>query len=139
MHRLILAGKAGVVVSQAAFRRFINEFAFIPANTGRGITIIDDSCRRLPRWAGADTTITVGGVQVANIRVDAALPTDPTVHPYAEGGNVDGGSQWSAVRPYYLRDLRDTAQVPVTPSDSETIRMGARSVLGSKFNNTRPI
>jgi len=71
----------------------------------------------------ADSTVSVGGTQVANIYVDG--PADTSVHPYAD----DGSSTWSAVRPDYLRDLRD-----VTVSNTESIRMGARSVLGSKFD-----
>jgi hypothetical protein len=100
------------------------------------LTLTGASRADLAVRCSADSIITVGGVQVANVRVDASLPRDNTVHPYAEGGSPDGGLQWSAVRPDYLRDLRDTAAE--IPSDSETIRMGARSVLGSKFNKHEP-
>jgi FtsP/CotA-like multicopper oxidase with cupredoxin domain len=102
------------------------------------LTLTGASRADLAVRCSADSTITVGGVQVANVRVDASLPTNDAVHPYAENGTVDGGPQWSAVRPDYLRDLRDTAPIPVIPSDSETIRMGARSVLGSKFDKYEP-
>ena len=74
-----------------------------------------------------DSTISVGGTQVANIYVDG--PTDPAPHPYA----ADGSSTWPSARPYYLRDLRNQMV-----DDSETIRMGARSVLGRKFDAEVP-
>lgn len=75
----------------------------------------------------SDSTISVGGVQVANVIVDDS-PTNSSVHPYAE----DGSSPWAAIRPDYLQYLRESAGV--VPADSENIRMGARSVLGRKFD-----
>ena len=71
----------------------------------------------------SNSTISVAGTQVANIVIGGT--PDGSVHPYAE----DGVSEWSAIRPPYLRDLRLDM-----PSDAENIRMGARSILGSKFD-----
>jgi FtsP/CotA-like multicopper oxidase with cupredoxin domain len=77
-----------------------------------------------------NSTITVGGVQVANILVDA--PPDPAsdASPYASSGTTD---TWMPARPPYLWDLREATNV-----HSETVRMGARSVLGRKFDADIP-
>jgi len=87
------------------------------------LTLTGASRADLAVRCSADSTISLGGTQVANIYVDGT--PDTTVHPYA----ADGTSTWSAVRPAYLRDLRNELV-----SNTETIRMGARSVLGSKFD-----
>ena len=42
-------------------------------------------------------------------------------------------STWSAVRPDYLRDLSGETNV-----NAETVRMGARTINGSKFSMTEP-
>jgi FtsP/CotA-like multicopper oxidase with cupredoxin domain len=96
----------------------------VDANT---LTLTGASRADLAVRCSSDSTVSVGGTQVANIYVDGT--PDPTVHPY----DTDGVSTWSALRPDYLRDLRG---LPV--SGSETIRMGARSVLGSKFDADVP-
>jgi FtsP/CotA-like multicopper oxidase with cupredoxin domain len=96
--------------------------------TDNQLTLTGASRADLAVRCTSDSTISVAGVQVANVIVDDSLPEVPSVHPYA----ADGVSMWSASRPKYLRDLRDSAGV--LPADSENIRMGARSVLGSKFN-----
>jgi FtsP/CotA-like multicopper oxidase with cupredoxin domain len=96
----------------------------VPANT---LTLTGASRADLAVRCSADSTVSVGGSQVANIYVDGT--PDASVHPYA----ADGSSKWSAIRPAYLRDLRGE---PIT--GSETIRMGARSVLGSKYDNDVP-
>jgi FtsP/CotA-like multicopper oxidase with cupredoxin domain len=74
-----------------------------------------------------DSTITVNGAPVANILVAEAGDAGP--HPYAE----DGVSMWSATRPDYLRDLSGETNVNL-----ETVRMGARTVNGSKFDMHDP-
>lgn len=76
----------------------------------------------------SDSTLTVGGTQVANIYVDGT--PDTTVSPYAA---ATGTSTWSAVRPWYLRELRGQ---PIT--GSETINMGARAINGTKFDMDVP-
>ncbi len=93
----------------------------VPSNT---LTLTGASRADLAVRCTADSTISVGGTQVANIYVEGTA--DATVSPYA---TANGTSTWSAVRPAYLRDLRGE-----TVSNTETIRMGARSVLGSKFD-----
>lgn len=93
----------------------------VPSNI---LTLTGASRADLAVRCTADSTISVGGTQVANIYVDGT--SDATVSPYA---TANGTSTWSAVRPAYLRDLRGE-----TVSNTETIRMGARSVLGSKFD-----
>lgn len=70
-----------------------------------------------------DSTLEVAGNTVANLFVDGTA--DPGPHPYA----ADGVSTWSALRPDYLRDLRIE-----TPINTETVRMGARTINGSKFD-----
>jgi FtsP/CotA-like multicopper oxidase with cupredoxin domain len=91
------------------------------------LTLTGASRAGLAVRCSGNSTISVGGVQVADIVV--AGSADDTVHPYAE----DGVSQWSAIRPGYLRDLRGE-----TPADSESIRMGARTILGRKFEKDNP-
>ena len=54
---------------------------------------------------------------------------DPTVYPYAP----DGVSMWSALRPDYLRDLRNETNV-----NQETVSMGARDVNGDKWDVDNP-
>jgi FtsP/CotA-like multicopper oxidase with cupredoxin domain len=75
-----------------------------------------------------DSTITINGATVANILVDGA--GNPTPGPYSNGSS---GSTWSAIRPDYLRDLRGEPSV-----HAEQIRMGARTVNGSKFDMDVP-
>lgn len=72
-----------------------------------------------------DATISVGNTVVANLFADGAGDSFPS--PY------DGGQDWSANRPAYLRDLRDE-----TPDSTETVRMGARTINGSKFDRDIP-
>jgi hypothetical protein len=74
-----------------------------------------------------DSTLTVGGQTVATIAIDGA--GDPGPNPFA----ADGVSSWSAIRPDYLRDLSGATGV-----NTETVRMGARTVNGSKFDVDTP-
>ena len=96
------------------------------------LTLTGASRADLAVRCSSDSTISVGGVQVANVLIDGEPDTTVTVHPYAENLE-ESQTQWSADRPGYLRDLR----VGI-PDDSETIRMGARSVLGRKFDMHEP-
>jgi hypothetical protein len=75
-------------------------------------------------------SISLGGSPIAQVYVDGVNTTG--AHPFAEGGE-EFGTTWLSYRPEYLADLRD---LPVV--DSETIRMGARSVLGRKFDAEIP-
>jgi FtsP/CotA-like multicopper oxidase with cupredoxin domain len=72
----------------------------------------------------SDSTLNVNGNPVASIYVDGASG-DPSIQPYAS----DGVSTWAALRPNYLRDLRSETSV-----NTESVRMGARTVNGSKFD-----
>ncbi|WP_428267771.1 multicopper oxidase family protein [Haliangium sp.] len=74
-----------------------------------------------------DSQITVNGNPIANVFVDGA--GDPGPHPFAE----DGVSTWSANRPAYLRDLRAETGV-----NTEAVKMGARTINGSKFDHMSP-
>jgi FtsP/CotA-like multicopper oxidase with cupredoxin domain len=76
------------------------------------------------RCAG-DATISVANTVVANVFADGAGDAGPS--PY------DNGQPWSANRPSYLRDLRDDV-----PDNTETVRMGARTINGSKFQHDIP-
>ncbi len=76
----------------------------------------------------ANSDIKVANATVANVLVDGSV-SDSAPHPFA----ADGVSQWSADRPSYLRDLRGE-----TVGNTETIRMGARTVNGSKFDRDNP-
>ncbi|KOP26349.1 hypothetical protein AMR41_10965 [Hapalosiphon sp. MRB220] len=75
----------------------------------------------------ANSNIKVGTTTVANILVSGTTNLGP--NPYA----ADGVSMWSAVRPNYLRDLRNETVV-----NTETVNMGARTVNGSKFDINTP-
>ena len=72
-----------------------------------------------------DATISVANSVVASVFADGAGNAGP--NPY------DNGQPWSAIRPDYLRDLRDEV-----PGNTETVRMGARTINGSKFDHDIP-
>jgi FtsP/CotA-like multicopper oxidase with cupredoxin domain len=98
--------------------------------TDNKLTLTGASRTGLAVRCNSNSTVSIGGVEVANIVIGGT--NDSSVHPYAEDGE-ESKLQWSAVRPHYLRDLRGG-----TPDDSENIRMGARSVLGNKFDAETP-
>jgi len=77
-----------------------------------------------------DSTITVNGSTVANIYINGAGNT--AVGPYSNGAT---GTTWSAIRPSYLRDLRNVQNNQLLLKD---VRMGARTINGSKFDHTTP-
>ena len=79
----------------------------------------------------ADSTISVDGKPVASVIVDGNLPpnSNPDAGPYDVGGTI-----WSALRPSYLRDLRNEAG----PINSLTVSLGARSIGGDKFDKDVP-
>jgi len=62
----------------------------------------------------ADTTITVGGVQVANVKVDELADVDSYPSPYASSSTA---GTWSSARPEYLRDLRNVLEIADTQTD----------------------
>ena len=72
-----------------------------------------------------DATVSVANTVVANVFADGAGNAGPS--PY------DNGQPWSANRPNYLRDLRDEM-----PDNTETVRMGARTINGSQFDHDIP-
>jgi len=74
-----------------------------------------------------DSTLSVGSTVVGNIYAQGQGDSAP--NPFA----ADGVSTWSPTRPSYLRDLRTE-----TPSNTQTIRMGARTVNGSSYDKTTP-
>jgi FtsP/CotA-like multicopper oxidase with cupredoxin domain len=75
----------------------------------------------------ADSSISVGGQQVAAITVDGGAP-DTYPSPYNAAVTT-----WPSNRPVYLQDLRSGS-----PDHAETINMGARTVAGSKFDHAVP-
>jgi FtsP/CotA-like multicopper oxidase with cupredoxin domain len=75
----------------------------------------------------ADSDISINGNQVATVLVDAE--GDTSVHPW----DTDGSSMWSAIRPDYLRDLRGETNV-----NTESVRMGARTINGNKYDPGTP-
>jgi suppressor of ftsI len=91
------------------------------------VTITGASRADLAVRCSADSTIRVNNTVVANIVVDSVGSSGP--HPYA----ADGVSTWSAIRPSYLRDLRNETNV-----NSASINMGARTVNGNKFDHDVP-
>ena len=98
--------------------------AAVAANT---MTLTGASRADVAIRCSGDSSITLDGNPIAQVFVEGV--SDSSVHPYS----ADGSSTWLSQRPAYLRDLRGS---PV--ADTETIRMGARSVLGSKFDAAIP-
>ena len=92
------------------------------------LTLTGASRADLAVRCSSNSTISVAGTQVANVIVDG--PPNSTAHPYGP----DGVSPWSATRPDYLRDLRAETFV----AGSQTVRMGARTVLGRRFDPDVP-
>ena len=81
------------------------------------------------RTTSANSWIKVNGTTVANIYTEGLPDIDPVRHPFA----ADGVSQWSAIRPGYLTDLRGETNV-----NMESISMGARTINGGKYDNDVP-
>lgn len=98
--------------------------AAMDANT---INLTGASRADLAVRCSSDTDIEIAGQTVASVTVSGSADSGP--HPFA----TDGTSMWSAERPSYLRDLQNVSQV-----NKETIRMGARTVNGSKFDHHNP-
>jgi FtsP/CotA-like multicopper oxidase with cupredoxin domain len=99
----------------------------IPTNT---ISLTGASRADLAVRCQSDATISVGNTVVANVYADGPGNTNPNPFGTANGTR---GDPWSADRPDYLRDLRQE-----TVDNTETVRMGARTINGSKFNMTEP-
>ncbi len=97
------------------------------ALTTGSITLTGASRADLAVRCSADSSISVGNTTVANIFVDGVA--DTSVHPYA----TDGTSSWSSLRPTYLRDLRAES-----PSNTESVKLGARTINGQKFDHDLP-
>jgi suppressor of ftsI len=92
-----------------------------------GIELTGASRADLAVRCQANSSININGNAVAQIIVSA--PGDSSVHPFA----IDGVSTWSAKRPSYLRDLRSDLT-----SNSETVKLGARTINGSKYDHSVP-
>ena len=79
----------------------------------------------------ADTPISVDGETVANVVIEGEGLGDDVVSPFA----ADGVSQWSAIRPSYLQDLRDATVV-----NSETVALSGQqfTINGSQYDPLVP-
>jgi FtsP/CotA-like multicopper oxidase with cupredoxin domain len=75
-----------------------------------------------------DSVITVNNNPIANVLVDGT--GDTTVGPYSDGAT---GTEWSAIRPSYLRDLRGETNV-----NTETVGMSARTINSVRFDADVP-
>lgn len=91
----------------------------IPTNS---LSLTGASRADLAVRCSGNATISVGNTVVANVVADGTGNAAP--NPY----NTDGASTWFSQRPNYLRDLRDEVV-----DNTETVRMGARTINGSKF------
>lgn len=91
------------------------------------LTLTGASRADLAIRCSGDSSLTLGGTQVGQVFVDGV--SDASVHPFA----ADGVSTWASKRPGYLRDLRGQAV-----SGTESINMGARTVMGSQFDADVP-
>jgi FtsP/CotA-like multicopper oxidase with cupredoxin domain len=96
----------------------------IPTNT---INLTGASRADLAVRCSGDASITVANTPVASVFADGAGNRAP--NPFGPSGT------WSADRPDYLRDLRD---IPNNQLNTETVRMGARTINGSKFDHMVP-
>lgn len=79
----------------------------------------------------ADTPITVDGQTVANVVIEGVGLGEEVVSPFA----ADGVSQWTAVRPSYLQDLRGA-----TVANSETVTLNGQqlTINGSQYSPLVP-
>ena len=94
------------------------------------LTLTGASRADLAVRCNANSTISVGGVQVANVLVDS-VGEDLYPSPYDPSKPT---GIWSAERPAYLRDLRNE----MDNIETQSIRMGARTILGRKFDAAVP-
>ncbi|TNE86881.1 MAG: hypothetical protein EP330_19930 [Deltaproteobacteria bacterium] len=94
--------------------------------TTNGITMSGASRADFAVRCTQDTTVMINNSPVANIYVDGS--TGSTATPYDGGTNT-----WSATRPDYLRDLRGETGV-----NTESVKMGARTVNGTAFDANVP-
>ena len=78
----------------------------------------------------ANSQLQIAGQVVATITTEGAA--DPAPHPYAP----DGISMWSAMRPSYLRDLRNE---PSSNINNESIFLGARDINNVAFDPHVPL
>jgi FtsP/CotA-like multicopper oxidase with cupredoxin domain len=100
----------------------------VPLNlSSNSVTITGASRADLAVRCSGDSDITLDGEVVANVFVNGSA--DPSVHPY----DTNIGTTWLSQRPAYLRDLRN-----LSPSNSETVSMGARTINGNKFDHHEP-
>jgi suppressor of ftsI len=95
--------------------------------SSNGLSLTGASRADLAVRCSANSSIMIEGSSVANIEVTAQ--GDNTVHPFAS----DGVSTWSAKRPSYLRDIRSAIV-----NNTETVKLGARTINGSKFDHHVP-
>jgi len=89
------------------------------------ITLTGASRADLAVRCTSSSSITVNNNAVASVAVAGTGVSAP--HPY---GSAGAPSTWQAVRPGYLRDLRGVSAV-----NTESVRMGARTVNGGKFDH----
>jgi FtsP/CotA-like multicopper oxidase with cupredoxin domain len=101
------------------------------ALTDGKLTLTGASRADLAVRCSSNSTISVAGVQVANVLVDNVADGDSYPSPYASSSTTD---TWWSERPAYLRDLRGE----VDNIETQTIRMGARTILGRKFDPVEP-
>ncbi len=76
----------------------------------------------------SNSNISVGNIQVASILVQGTADAGPSPFDTSPPGPL-----WSAFRPEYLRDLRGD-----TVDNTETVRMDARTINGSRYDNDVP-
>lgn len=94
----------------------------------RSLSLTGASRADLAVRCSSASTLNVGSTKVADITIEGT--PNSLVYPFA---NIDGTGVWSADRPTYLRDL--SAETAI---GTETIRLGARTINGSKFDHTEP-
>lgn len=80
----------------------------------------------------ADATINVNGTPVANVLADGSVTPNTDVGPYEFGSS---GGTWEATRPDYLQDLTG---IGLDNVEQQSIRMGARTINGDKFDPDVP-
>jgi len=100
------------------------------AGAGASITLTGASRADLAVRCSGDSTLEVGNTLVANIYINGA--GNAAVGPYSNGAS---GTTWSAIRPDYLRDLRSVTAADI---NSASVKLGARTLNGSKFDHDVP-
>jgi FtsP/CotA-like multicopper oxidase with cupredoxin domain len=98
---------------------------------GNSLELTGASRADLAVRCASDSSISVGGQSVADIVVTGGANPLYHGHPFANDASVDNYERtWSALRPDYLRDLRNESG----NLNRETVYMGATTINGERYD-----